>query len=291
MKIGYACINNSLKCRANKTFRLSSYTEEKLVETIKNNLDCLKKILEYNLEHNLMFFRITSELIPFGSHEINKFDWLNYFKKDFEEIGAFIKNHDMRISMHPDQFVVLNSPKEKVIQNSIGELLWHAQVLDAMNLDLTAKIQIHVGGVYNDKDKAIEKFVETYKNLPLQIKRRLAIENDDKSYSLKDCLKLNKKIGIPIIFDNFHHECLNNKEPMFEAVKLAQSTWKKQDGVLMTDYSSQQPGERKGKHADSIDINHFKKYLEQTKDLEFDIMLEIKDKEKSALIAKQIMSS
>ncbi len=289
MKIGYPCINRSIGCTANSAFRLASYSEERLIKTVKNNLDCLAKILRYNVENDLLFFRISSDLVPFASHPVCKFDWMNHFSFQFKEIGDYIKENGLRISMHPDQFILINSIREKVVQRSIKELDYHCKVLDAMGLDSTAKIQIHVGGVYGDKPKSIERFVERYESLSGSIKKRLVIENDDRLFSLKDCLYINQSTGIPIVFDNFHHECLSNGESIRDAVIQAQATWKDKDGMLIVDYSSQKEGEKRGKHAETIDLNLFKNFLNEIKSLDFDIMLEIKDKEKSALKALKLL--
>jgi len=291
MKIGYPCINRSIGCTANSTFRLVNYSESNLIEKVTNNLDCLSKILRYNLDNDLLFFRISSDLIPFASHPVCTFNWQEYFKERFQDIGTFILENDIRISMHPDQFVLINSNNDSIVTKSILDLKWHCEVLDLMGLDETAKVQIHVGGVYGDKMSAIGRFVDNYKKLPDFIKKRLAIENDEKLYSLKDCLSVSKKTGIPVIFDSFHHSCLNNGETMEEAIKLSRKTWEKQDGILMTDYSSQAPNGRFGKHATSIDVENFRDYLKETREHDFDIMLEIKDKEKSALNAIEVIKN
>ena len=289
MKLGYPCINNSIGCTANSTFRLKSYSEEVLKEKVRSNLDCLMKTLEFNKTNNLLFFRIGSPLVPFASHPVNTFNWQDFFKNDFKKIGDFIKQKNFRISMHPDQFVLINSPNPNIVNRSIKELEYHCQVLDLMGLDESAKVQIHVGGVYNNKPEAIQRFIENYIKLPDFIKKRLAIENDERMFSLKDCVSISEKTGIPIIFDFFHHACLNNKETIHEAIKLASSTWKSQDGLLMTDYSSQSLGERKGKHIQSINISDFKNTINQVKEIDFDVMLEIKDKEKSAIKALNLL--
>jgi UV DNA damage endonuclease len=165
------------------------------------------------------------------------------------------------------------------------ELKYHCELLDLMGLDYTAKVQIHVGGVYGDKNAAIQRFVDNYKKLPVSVKNRLVIENDDHLFSLKDCLFISKQVGIPILFDSFHHTCLNNGESLLQALTLASKTWKKKDGIPMTDYSSQQPHSKKGKHITHIDIDDFVKFASLSKKIDFDVMLEIKDKEKSALLA------
>jgi len=290
MKIGYPCINQSLDCSSSRTFRLASYSDERLIETVAQNLACLRRILEYNVEHGLLFFRLTSDLVPFASHPINQYNWQEHFKMTFRSLGDYIKSHNLRISMHPDQFVVLNSPNEKTVQQSIAELEYQAGILDLMDLDTTAKLQVHGGGAYGDKPAAIERFAQVYHTrLPDAVKARLCVENDDRTYTLQDCLQLHELTGMPVIFDNLHHACVNQGEPMREAVQLAAATWQREkDGILMMDYSAQAPGERKGKHIQSIQEALFHDFLVETEGLDMDIMLEIKDKEESALKALEV---
>ncbi len=260
-----------------------------MTRTVDNNLHCLKEMLQFNLEHNILFFRITSDLIPFASHPVCKFNWQDHFKEEFKHIGDFIRKHDMRLSMHPDQFILINSPDKGVLERSIKELDYHQQVLDLMGLDNAAKIQIHVGGVYNDKNKSMERFKERYHDLD-KVKERLIIENDDRNYSLKDCIDIHSKTGIPLLFDVFHHGLNNNGETIKECFDMFSGTWKNRDGLPMVDYSSQQSGKRQGKHSESIDPEDFGRFLEESRPFDFDIMLEIKDKEKSALKALEIAS-
>ncbi|MBA3976845.1 MAG: UV DNA damage repair endonuclease UvsE [Nitrosopumilus sp.] len=292
MRIGYPCKNLTLENAYSSTFRLKSFSETRFNETVKNNLCYLLKILGFNKKNNILFFRISSDIIPFASHPICQTDWSHAFKTELNEIGDFIKKNNMRVSMHPDQFVVLNSTSEKVIENSIRELQYHSKVLESMTLPTDAKIQIHIGGVYGDKNMAKEKFINSFNKLEGYLKERIIIENDDRSYSLKDCLDVHSETGTPIVFDTFHHECLNHNETMQEALFCSASTWKHSlDGNPIIDYSSQSIGERKGKHAKTIDKNHFialhkelKKFI-QKGSTDLDVMLEIKDKEASALLS------
>ncbi len=285
MKIGYPCINRSVGCTPNTTFRLASYSEERLIANVKQNLECLKKTLEFNVKHKLFFFRIGSPLVPFASHPVCKFNWQKYFKEDFRKIGGYIRKHNFRISMHPDQFVLINAIKKDIVEKSIKELDYHCDVLDLLGLDESAKVQIHVGGVYEDKKVSIARFIKVYKTLSEKIKKRLVIENDHLSYSAGDCLEINKATGIPIVFDNLHHLCNNNQEDFRDIAEKCSKTWKKKDGCLMIDYSDQKINERVGTHAEHIDLENFKNFLKEIKGIEADVMLEIKDKEKSALEA------
>ena len=288
-KIGYPCINYSIGCRPDAGFILRNYSKKRFLNVTRKNLECLFKILEFNLKNNILFFRISSDIIPFASHPVCNVNWIKEFKDLFEEIGYFIRKNDIRISMHPDQFVVLNSENKSVLKNSIRELIYHAEFLDALNLDEKAKIQIHVGGLYDDKDLSIKRFIKNYNKLPEIVKRRLVIENDEKNYSVKDCLKIYEEIGIPIVFDNLHHEVLNNGEDIREAMIMCFKTWQEKDGLPMIDYSQQNKKKRRGSHAETLDPKEFRLFVEKVKDLKFDIMLEIKDKEKSALKALKIL--
>lgn len=191
--------------------------------------------------------------------------------------------------MHPDQFVLINSPSREIVGRSVAELEYHCRVLDLMGLDSSAKVQIHVGGVYGDKPAAIGRFVRQYGRLKPFVRKRLVIENDDGLFSLRDCLLVHEKTGIPVLFDVFHHKCNSDGESVREAVKLAAATWKKKDGVLMADYSSQKKGGRFGAHTENIDLEDFAEFLKEARGADFDVMLEIKDKEKSALLAIEKM--
>jgi UV DNA damage endonuclease len=103
MRIGYPCINNSIPRNATSTFRLASYSESRMIQTVKDNLIHLNEILKYNVKNNLLFFRIRSDLVPFASHPICKFEWYKLFQSELLEIGDYIKKNNSRISMHPDQ--------------------------------------------------------------------------------------------------------------------------------------------------------------------------------------------
>jgi UV DNA damage endonuclease len=285
MRIGYPCINRSIGCSANKTFRLASYSDELLRATVEGNIACLRKILTWNRGNDILFFRITSDLVPFASHPVCTAPWQETFEDDLAAIGDFIRKSGIRISMHPDQFIILNAPDPGIVERSIAELQYHAEVLDLMDLPAAAKIQLHVGGVYGDAVKSIDRFVRTYETLDPAIRRRLVVENDDKRFTAADCLHIHERTGIPVLFDVFHHACASNGEDVRTMLQRIQKTWKTHDGTMMVDYSSQNPGKRMGGHAEQIDIDDFRHFLKISQPVDMDIMLEIKDKESSALAA------
>ncbi|MFW9889730.1 MAG: UV DNA damage repair endonuclease UvsE [Candidatus Thorarchaeota archaeon] len=289
MRIGYACINMSVGCSSATTFRLKSYTEPRLIATIQENLQCLKRIIKFNIGNNILFYRITSDLIPFASHPTMNVDWKSRFSGELSEIGKLAGSAGMRLSMHPGQYTVLNSRSNPVYRNALADLQYHCDILDLMNLGLDAKVQIHIGGVYGDKDSSLQRFAERHDFLDSTISRRLVVENDDRSYTHQDCMHLNNLTGIPVVFDNLHHSVLNNGESMRDSLKRSAATWKNHDGPPIVHYSSQSPKGRPGKHAATLDANDFKGFLQHTKDIKYDLMLEIKDKDISALKALRIL--
>ena len=200
MRVGYPCINRTIGCLADRTFRLKSYSEERLKTTVDNNLECLEKILKYNVENDILFFRITSDLVPFDSHPICEFNWQECFSIKFEELGAFITRNDIRISMHPDQFIVLNSKSDDVVKRSIAELKYHAEVLDLLGLDNTAKIQLHVGGVYGDKAGSKDRFQSRFLKLERASSSFLTVERALKISRLEESPRALRSVVAKIFF-------------------------------------------------------------------------------------------
>jgi UV DNA damage endonuclease len=289
MKIGYPCLNYTLDCSSARTFRLRSYSPERFIRTVESNLDCLERILRFNADRGLLFFRLTSDLIPFASHAAAEgFDWGERFAERLRRLGDFAHDNNLRLAMHPDQFVLLNSPAEKVLKNSLAELRYHARVLDLMGMEEAAKIQIHVGGVYRDKTLSLFRFMDRYLDLEEPLRRRLVIENDDRHYGLKDCLMIHLVTGVPVVLDILHHRLRNSGESVHEALAVASATWGGDDGLPVVDYAVQKPGGRRGSHADHLEETDFRTFLHESQPYDFDMMLEIKDKEQSALRALEI---
>ena len=290
MRIGYPCINRSIGCTANHTFRLASYSDERLIATGEANLACLQRILAWNVARGLLAFRIGSQLIPFASHPVCTAPWRETLAEQFAAIGAFARAHDLRISMHPDQFNILNAKDPAIVERTVAELMYHVDVLDLFGLGRDAKVQVHVGGVYGDRQGSMERFIETYGTLDPLLRRRLVIENDDNRYTAADCLAVSESCGVPVVLDVFHHAVYGDGEPIGPLLDRVASTWAPADGPPMVDYASQAPGRRSGSHAASLDDADFGRFLVASAGRDLDLMLEIKDKEASALRALALLA-
>ena len=143
----------------------------------------------------------------------------------------------------------------------------------------------------NDKEKSMERFISRYGSLPVKVRRRLVIENDDRLYSIADCLKIHDRVGVPVVLDTLHHRIINDGESIRTAFRNICSTWKRADGMPMVDYSTQDKKKRPGSHAETIDPGEFRKFIAAMHRLDFDVMFEIKDKETSALKAAAILKN
>jgi UV DNA damage endonuclease len=245
-------------------------------------------MLHFNAEHGIRFFRISSDLIPFASHPEIEPPWRHLYARAIAELGPLIQHEGVRIDMHPGQYTVLNSPDESVVKNAMRDLVYHVGVLDEMGLDQAAKVQIHLGGVYGDHEASLARFIARARILPETIRRRLVIENDERHFALADCLRAADGAHLPVLLDVYHHRLKNDGELLVDALAAAAETWSAADGIPIVDYSSPLPGGRFGQHAETLDADVFRQFLNETRGLDADVMLEIKDKELSALRAVEL---
>jgi len=285
MSIGYACLLYGAGVPKFKSCVLKNATPEKLRELIKHNLSILAEILDYNAGNNIRLFRLSSDIIPFASHPVNDLRWWEEFFEEFSLLGGKIRSTGQRVSMHPGQYTVINSPDSEVVERAIKDIEYHHRFLKALGTDQTSKIVLHVGGIYGDKSLALLRFAETYKKLAPEIKERLIIENDEKSYTFADVLNLSAELGFPVVFDNLHHRLNPSFKGKSEAelIALCAKTWKTEDGTPKIHYSQQDPSGKKGAHSPSIATSEFLGFYHALGEDKPDIMLEVKDKNRSAI--------
>ena len=292
MKIGYACTPLTIDARTNRRLTIKKFSEKMLLEVLEQNLIDFRAILENNEKYNIKLFRISSDIVPLGSHSINEINWYNCYQNELNEIGEYIKKHGMRVSMHPGQYTVLNAVKEDIVVKAIKDLEYHAKFLDCLGVDGGSKIILHIGGGYGDKASSMNRFIENFTRLSSSVKKRLVIENDDRTFNINDLLYVSGEINIPVIFDNLHHECnqeseMSIKEIMNKVVK----TWKQEDGNVKVHYSQQDLDKHVGAHSNTILVKNFLEYYEQVKEFNIDIMLEVKDKDVSAIKCNLLVSN
>ena len=285
MSIGYACLQVGRPDTTIRSVIQKNATTERLMEVIDYNLQSFENMIDYNIKNKIKLYRISSGLIPFGSSPVNQLEWEQIFRDRFITIGQKIKQSGMRVSFHPGQYTVLNSPDEGVVSRAVDDLVYQEKILTLLGVDYSHKLILHVGGVYGDKVTALERFEENFKGIPQAVKNRLIIENDDRLFNVEDVLGLAHRIGIPVVYDNLHN-AINPADSTKDDgywISEARKTWKPEDGNQKIHYSQQASGKRLGAHTDTIYIEDFLEFYNKLEDKTIDIMLEVKDKNLSAL--------
>ena len=288
MLFGYASINLTLaaqKIQVNRSMMKRTFLEKGVpyasALTLANFID-FEKVLEWNIQNRILFFRMSSDMVP----------WMSQFQltdlPDYAEIATVLARcgektaaHGVRLTYHPGPFNVLASNSEAVITKTFHELKQHAAVMDLLGLPPTpyAKINIHVGGAFGDKTSALARFAENFVRLPDNVRNRIAVENDDKAnmFSVADLRWLHEQIKIPITFDYFHHLFCPGRYSEEEALLAAVSTWPA--GITPVVHFSS--SKKKYEDPTSVATAHADYLYEevQTYNQEIDIMFEAKAKE------------
>lgn len=285
MNIGYASKTLGLPEGRMRSLVMRNASDERLAEAIGANLSALEAVVRYCGANGIRLFRVGSDVIPFGSSPANRLDWAHAFGERLAAIGELAAENRVRLSMHPGQYTVLNSPDDDVVRRAVADLAYHAAFLDALGTGAEAKVVLHVGGAYGDKEAALKRFVARCRELDAGVRRRLVVENDDRLFTAEDALAASEACGIPMVLDVLHHWL--NRGPGgrdgLELLDAAACTWGPQDGPQKVHYAQQAPGRRLGSHADTIGLDGFLAFAASLEGRAPDMMLEVKDKNVSAL--------
>jgi len=255
----------------------------RLRKIARKNLENTLRILRYNQAYNIKVYRLTSKLIPLATHPLTEsWDYISDFKDEFKEIGDFIKDNDFRVSAHPDHYTIINSKSEDIVRASVNDLDYHVRIYEAMGLsDYKYKLVMHVGGLYKSKERSVERFKENFIRLPERIRKRIILENDDKSYSASDVLGICKDISVPMVLDVHHHNCINNGEKIEDFLPEVFNTWDGEYFSPKIHFSTPKSCTDFRSHANDIDLKEFTDFLNIAKKVgkNFDVMLEAKNKD------------
>jgi UV DNA damage endonuclease len=291
LRVGYASVNTQLPSCA-RTVRLANATPQRLRELTAANLDALEAILRWNIDHAIAVFRLTSNLIPFGSHRVNRIVWWEEFGDRLAALGRLILEAGLRVSTHPGQYTVLSSTQPAVVDAALAELEYHDRLFTALGLDASHKIVLHVGAGASTATAARARFARGFRRLGDGARARLVLENDER-WPLDRVLDVARPLGTPVVFDAFHQELA----PSFEGLSVRQlaeraaATWAPGDGRPEVHFSTQAPGRRPGAHAESLDLEAFAAFAAAVGDLPLDCILEVKDKEQSLLRARPLLAA
>jgi UV DNA damage endonuclease len=276
------------------------------------SLDHLEAILAYADANDLRMYRMATALAPYASHpDLPQFrDQPRACAERLAQVGARARAQGVRLSTHPGQYTVLNSEDERVQALAVEELEVQAELMDGMGLGPEAVVVLHVGGAAGGTEAGMDRFARGFERLSEAARARLVVENDDRTYGLRDVLALSARIGRPVVWDILHHHCHDpDRIPDREALALAAATWP--EGVRpKIHFSSPRTAveERRRKvgrrvertlalpplraHADMVDPIAFEHFLTDTvAGLDVDVMLEAKAKDLALLRLREQLAA
>ncbi len=289
IRFGLCCIFKEypVKFRRTTAKYLEKFSREvqkqRLAEICADNARSLLDALRFCKDNQIGSFRINSQILPLKTHptvgyNVEELPHGEQIIQAYKNCGEFSRKNNIRTTFHPDQFVILSSPHPEVVERSIADLEYQAEVAHWVNADV---INIHAGGVYNDKPSALLRLKETIASLSNPVRQRLTLENDDRSYTPCDLLPLCHELNIPLVYDVHHHRCLPDDLSITEATDQAIATWNREPLFHISSPKDGWAANDPKKHHDYIDINDLPSDW-----LALDITLEVEAKAKELAVKK-----
>lgn len=260
----------------------------KLLEVTAENLKSTRRMIFYNLAHEIDLYRLSSSIVPLATHPEVKWDFVSPFQKEWSELGALIRKHQLRVSFHPNQFTLFTSPRDEVTDNAVGDMEYHYRMLEAMGVENSSVINIHIGGAYGDKESTLGRFHQNLIKLPSHIKDIMTLENDDKTYHAEETLVACEKENIPFVFDYHHHMANLCDLPLATILSRTVTTWKKTKLPPKIHVSSPKSEKTFRSHADYVDLEFLLPLIDTLRDLKIDVDFMIEAKMKDLAMLKLI---
>jgi UV DNA damage endonuclease len=272
---------------------------------LKISLEYLNGILDHLARLGIRMYRMSSDLAPYATHpDLPQFhNMVGESAAELAAIGVKARSLDIRLSFHPSQYVLINSPDPALTAKSVWDLASQAEMLDLMELGPEAVVVTHVGGAYGDRRESAARWARAWETLPEPVRRRLVLEHDDLRFSAADTLWIHDRTGVPLVFDHQHFWCLNPEAlDLRDTLLRMLATWpagvrpKVHFSSPKTDFRQvQRKNPRSGKttivalapvwtgHADFVHPFEFIGFMRQAAGLDFDVMLEAKAKDLAVL--------
>jgi UV DNA damage endonuclease len=257
----------------------------KLLEVTAENLKSTRRMLFYNIAHEIELYRLSSSIVPLATHPEVIWDFVTPFQKEWQELGDIIRRHQLRVSFHPNQFTLFTSPKNKITDNAVIDMEYHYRMLEAMSVEKDSALNIHIGGAYGDKVETIQRFHQNLKKLPEHIKKVMTLENDDKTYNADETLLACEKESIRFVFDYHHHMANLGEISLAEILSRTVTTWEETNLPPKIHVSSPKSEKAYRSHADFVDVEFLMPLIGALKELKVDVdfMIEAKKKDMAML--------
>ena len=292
IRFGLCCIfrEEPIKFRRTTAKYLQAFSRNQqlknLAEICRHNAQALHNALRYCRDHDIKDFRINSQILPLKTHpeigyHIEDLPFHDQIIQTFKDCGRFCRKHDIRTTFHPDQFILLSSPSSEVVQRSIADLIYQAEVAQWVNADV---INIHGGGAYGDKRTSLRRLRKQIEQLPEAVRSLLTFENDDRVYTPNDLLPVCRDMDIPLVYDVHHHRCLPDGSSVEATTELAVGTWSREPLFHLSSPKYGWNSGKPGNHHDYIDADDFPACWTN---LDITVEVEAKAKELAVLKLKQ----
>ena len=231
----------------------------RLSELCLANAKALQSALEFCAANGIGCFRVNSQILPLKTHPTAGYDVAELpagdeIRRRFQTCGQFARQHQLRTCFHPDQFVVLNSQRPDVVESSLRELEYQAEVAEWIGADV---VNIHAGGAYGDKPRALAVFARNLDRLSSRARQRLTVENDDKVFTPSDLLPVCQETGVPLVYDVHHHRCHPDGLSVEQATRQALATWQREPLFHISSPLAGWDGAKPERHHDFIDAHDF----------------------------------
>jgi UV DNA damage endonuclease len=197
-----------------------------LDELARHNAEALAAAIAWCSAHGIGAFRIGSGILPMYTHPVVgwKLDESRHAEvlRTLRSIGQQRGAADVRLSFHPDQFVVPGSANPAVVDASLRELEYQAEVAALVGAE---QLTIHGGGAAGGKQASLERLATNLAQLSPRARSRVVLENDDRVYTVEDLLPICERAGVPLVYDVHHHRCNPDRLSVERATELAAATW------------------------------------------------------------------
>ena len=253
-----------------------------LTKRIKLNFKNFEKVLKYNYDNKIKFYRMTHTMFPLLTHPSININYKEVFKEDFKRLKEKINKYNIRIDTHPDEFCLLTSDKDIVTNNSIDILKFHLEIFKLLGIN--GRCVLHIGSSKPTKEEALNRFKDNFNKLPKELKNLIILENDDKTYTVSDTLSLCEELKIPMVLDYHHFICNHDKnEKINKLLPRIIKTWDNTNLNPKMHFSTSLNSKQKRNHSTYLNYNFFIKFLKLLKPLnaDIDIMLEAKGRDEA----------
>lgn len=192
---------------------------------LSRSLELLDVAFDYLDRINVRVFRLSSSTVPYGTHpDLPAFDYRRQLEQcgsALASLGAKARRLGLRLSTHPGQYTIINSPEPELVRKSLLDLEQDAALLDALGQPEEAVVVVHVGGGYGKPAAGRARWVRSWETLSDVARRRVVVEHDETTFSLADVLWIHERTGVRVVYDSHHDRCNPSDAGLLDAL----ATW------------------------------------------------------------------